>query len=86
MKACALKYGKVYDYTIPSFSVINYRLDLYMSHRLSHLATQFAYLSGLESQTCCKRPKLCPDTCLKRRSSGLAGEKNGKLFYGGLVQ
>ena len=40
MKACALKYGKVYDYIIPSFSMINYLRR--SSHRLSHLATQFA--------------------------------------------
>ena len=50
-------------------------IDPEASHSLSHLATQFAYLSGLESQTCHKRPKLCPDTWLKLRSSGLAGEK-----------
>ena len=50
-------------------------LDPEASHSLSHLATRFAYLSGLESQTCHKRPKLCPDTGSKLRSSGLAGEK-----------
>jgi len=42
---------------------------------------QFAYHSGLESHTCRKWPKLCPDTCLKRRSSGLAGEKRQIILW-----
>ena len=48
-------------------------------HRLN--ATQFAYLLGLESKTCCKKPKLCPDTCLKRTSLGLAGEKRQIILW-----
>ena len=81
------------DYIIHAYCTkppYNFAVFSEASHSISHLATQFAYLSGLKSQTCRKRPKLCPDTCLKLRSSGLTGEKTANYSnnnkYGGLVQ